>query len=121
MSIQNEAADNEAELAAYQETVRIMLGFRTIAEVEDAFRRPLVQAAVKTLEHALTQTRQRGQPDEFALAAAVEAVLIAQAQGSLNDLDVQKIFNDPTHHELPSEALEALSNKLWQPLGAETD
>lgn len=121
MSTRTEAADTEAELAAYQETVRVMLGFRTIAEVEDVFRRPLVQAAVKTLEHALTQTRQRGQPDEFALAAAVEAVLIAQAQGSLSDLDVQKIFNDPSHHELPSAALEALSNNLWEQLGAETD
>jgi hypothetical protein len=100
-----------ATLEAYKEVVQLMLGFRTRAEMEDAFRRPLVWAAVKRLGAALDETRRRGQADEFALAAAIEAELVQRFAASSDPLDA--MFNDPTHHSLPTDELTARITAAW--------
>ncbi len=106
--------ETEAELTAYKEAVRVMLGFRTTTEVEETFRRPLVQAAMAGLEEALFAVRRNGQPDEFALAAAVEMLAKDKAQAARSDLDIDKVFDDPNYHTLPDAALEASATELWQ-------
>ncbi|MEM7465872.1 MAG: hypothetical protein AAF387_03200 [Pseudomonadota bacterium] len=102
------------ELAAYKEAVRVMLGFRTIEEVEATFRKPLVQAAIPHLERALFSGREQGQPDEFALATAVEMTVKEKTQSAREDLNIETIFNDPKHHQLPDEQLEAYADGLWR-------
>ena len=100
-----------AQIDAYKEVVRVMLGFRTKEEMEDVFARPLVWEAVKSLDKALDETRQHNQPDEFALARAVEqALLTAQVEEREN---LEALFNDPDHHELPAEYLEQRISALW--------
>ena len=100
-----------AEIDAYKEVVRIMLGFRTTAEMEDIFARPLVWEAVKMLDKAITETRQRNQPDEFALARAVESQLL-DAMGEERE-HLEALFDDPNHHELPAEQMEQRISALW--------
>jgi hypothetical protein len=100
------------ETAAYKEALRVMLGFRTVHEVEDAFRRPLVWRAVRRLEQALNATRGRRQPDEYALALAIEQEILSQLKDGGDDLEA--LFNDPNHNELPPERIEKLVAALWE-------
>ena len=108
-----------AEIDAYKEVVRVMLGFRTTAEMEVIFERPLVWEAVKMLDKALNETRQRNQPDEFALARAVENQLLDTLGEEREHLEA--LFNDPNHHELPDEQLERQIMALWAGANREQD
>ncbi len=106
------AGPSVSEIDAYKEVARVMLGFRTIEELEDVFARPLVWEAVKSLERALDETRKHEQPDEFALARAVENALL-NAQGGEREA-LEALFNDPEHYELPPEQLERRIAALWE-------
>jgi uncharacterized protein len=108
-----------AEIDAYKEVVRVMLGFRTTAEMEDIFSRSLVWEAVKTLDKALDETRRRNQPDEFALAHAIENQLLDALDEEREHLEA--LFNDPNHHELPAERLDRRIAGLWDPSARERD
>lgn len=110
MSTDNPAI-NPAMLDAYKDVAQVMLGFRSRAEMEDVFSRPLVWAAVKNLAQALDETRQCKQPDEFALALAIEAELLSRFTARGDNLE--GMFNDLTHHSLPSEDLYKRITAAW--------
>jgi hypothetical protein len=101
----------KSELDAYKEATRVMLGFRTHEEMENIFRRELVWRAMLRLEDALATTRARRQPGEFALALAIEEELLKQAHDRGKDLE--QIFNDPNHHEPPSEQIANMMIEMW--------
>lgn len=107
----------DMQLDAYKEVAQTMLGFRTREELEDVFRRPLVWAAVKRLEAALNATRESKQPEEYALALAIEQEMIAQLPDG--DADVSALFNDPRHRSLPADELTQKIVSLWD--AEETD
>jgi hypothetical protein len=100
------------EVDAYKEAARVMLGFRTREEMEDVFRRELVWKAMVRLEAALAETRARRQPEEFALALAIEEELLQQARDRGKDVD--NLFNDPNHHQPPSEQIAELMIGMWK-------
>ena len=88
-----------------------MLGFETLEDLQDLLNRPLVRNAMLNLEKALELTRARRQPDEFALATAVEIELLKQAREAGQDLE--ELFNDPEHHVPPSADVASLVERLW--------
>ena len=96
---------------AYKEVVRVMLGFRTMEEMEEVFSRPIVCEAIKSFENVLTETRSLKQPDEYALAATVEKHILSIADDDRGTLEA--LFNDSEHHELPAEDLELQIAELW--------
>jgi hypothetical protein len=100
-----------SELDAYKEATRVMLGFRTLEEMGNIFRRELVWKAMLRLEDALKITRARRQPEEFALALAIEEELLKRARDQGKDLE--KVFNDPNHHEPPSEQIANMMIEVW--------
>lgn len=99
------------ELEALKEAARIMLGFRSREEMEELFKRELVRKAVGNLERAIELTRARHQPDEFALALAIEMELLNQARQAGHDLET--LFNDPNHRSPPTEEITNLMASLW--------
>jgi hypothetical protein len=88
-----------------------MFGFRTLEEMGNIFRRELVWKAMLRLEDALKITRARRQPEGFALALAIEEELLKQARDQGEDLE--KVFNDPNHHEPPSEQIANMMIEMW--------
>jgi len=100
-----------SEIDALQEVVRVMLGFQTRDQLDELFRKPIVRQAVMNLEKALEMTRARRQPDEFALALAVEMELLKQTREAGHDLEA--LFNDPDHHVAPSAEIASLIEKIW--------
>jgi len=96
---------------AYKEVVRVMLGFRTMEEMEEVFSRPIVCDAINSFEKALRETRKLKQPDEYALAATVEKHILSIAEDDREKLET--LFNDSEHHELPPEELELKIAELW--------
>jgi hypothetical protein len=111
MTAENDRVSVRSEIDALKETVRVMLGFQTRDEVEEIFRKTIVRKAVSNLEKALEITRARRQPDEFALALAVQMELLTQARASGHDLEA--LFNDPGHHVAPSPEIASLIEKIW--------
>jgi len=99
------------EADALKEVARVMLGFQTGDQVEELFRKPIVRKAIANLESALEITRARHQPDEFALAVAVEMEMLTQARAAGHDLEA--LFNDPDHHVAPSAEIANLIEKIW--------
>ena len=107
-----EAGDpNPHEIEAYKEATRVMFGFRDRTEVQELFRHRLVWNAMRGLEKALEMTRAQGQPDEFALALAIERELLDEARK--RGADLQVMFNDPSHHKPPSDEITRLVTSLW--------
>ena len=107
------AAVDPAMHEAYKEVAQVMLGFRTRAELEDVFARPLVWAAVKRLRAALDEVRQRKQPDEFALGLAIEQELLGRFAADGEDFG--RMFNEPDFHTLPDAALNERFAAAWAP------
>lgn len=105
------ARGSVAEIDALKEAVRVMLGFQTLEELQDLLERQLVRDAMMNLEKALELTRARHQPDEFALATAVEIELLEQAKKAGQDLE--ELFNNPEHHEPPSTEIASLVERIW--------
>lgn len=102
----------QAELEAYKEVTRVMLGFRTREEMEDVFRRPTAQSAVQHLEEALKATRENKQPDEYALAKAIEAEMFSRMREE--GKEIESLFEDPEHHTLPPDELAQRIISLWE-------
>ncbi len=105
-----------SEIEALKETVRVMLGFRMREEIDELFGKQLVRKATLNLEAALEAIRARHQPDEFALALAIEMEVLKEARAAGHDLE--SLFNDPDHHVPPSGEITALMERLW-PRGSE--
>lgn len=105
------AAQLTEESEALKEVIRIMLGFHTRDELEALFQKSLFRKAVPNLEKALEITRARRQPDEFALALAIEIELLKEAREAGHDLEA--LFNDPNHHVPPSAEVISLIERLW--------
>lgn len=104
-------AIDPAMLEAYKDVAQAMLGFRTRAEMEDVFSRPLVWAAVKRLRDALDEVRQRKQPDEFALGLAIELELLGHFAAGGDDFE--RMFNDLNFHTLPDAELHERFASAW--------
>lgn len=100
-----------SEIDALREAVRVMLGFQTREAMQDLLTKPLVRNAILNLEKALELTRARHQPDEFALATAIEIELLKQARAAGHDLEA--LFNDPEHHTPPSAEITNLIERMW--------
>lgn len=100
-----------SEVKALREAARVMFGFQTLEDLQDLLNRQLVRNAMMNLEQALELTRARRQPDEFALATAIEIELLRQAREAGQDLE--QLFNDPTHHLPPSADITSLVERLW--------
>jgi len=100
-----------SERDALIETVRVMFGFRTRDEVADFFKHRLARNAIANLEQALATTRERRQPDEFALAEALEMELLAEARRAGHELE--RLFNDPNHRSPPGDELTGWIARLW--------
>jgi len=64
------------------------------------------------LDTALEQVRSRHQPDEFALALAVETEVLKEAGAAGHDLEA--LFNDPDYHLAPSGEITDLMQRLWR-------
>ncbi|HVB78969.1 MAG TPA: hypothetical protein VNE82_03350 [Candidatus Binataceae bacterium] len=105
------AAQLTEESEALKEVLRIVLGFHQRDELEDLFHRGLFRKAIPNLEKALGITRARQQPDEFALALAIEMALLKEARDAGHDLEA--LFNDPDHHLPPSAEIISLVERLW--------
>jgi len=99
------------EIEALREAARVMLGFQTLEDMQDLLNRQLVRRAILNLERALELTRERRQPDEFALATAIETELLKQAREAGHDLEA--LFNDPGHHVPPSAEITSLVERMW--------
>ena len=71
--------------------------------------------AMEGFGEALDATRDRGQPDEFALANAIERALIstAAAGDGVGPEEIEQLFDDPDHHEMPSEDLTSRVTSIW--------
>ena len=111
------AADAPAasHVAAYEKVLTPLLNFRSVEELQDSFSRVLTQQAADLFADAINQTRDRGQPDEYALADAIERVLVQKTAGDgFTAQDVERLFNDPDHHEMPSEAITTRAVDLWE-------
>lgn len=104
------------QVAAYEKVLVPLLGFRNVTELRDAFRRAVVQEAADRFEAALGDVRAKGQPDEFALAEAVERALIDSVAGEV-DVDLEQLFDDPHHHQMPSEDVTARFAAAWERVG----
>jgi len=102
-----------AAVEAYEKVLTSMLGFRDVAELRDAFRRRIVQRAAERFDVALAEVRARDQPEEFALADAIEQALLEEAAGN-GEIDLEQLFNDPDHHELPSDEVTQTISRLWE-------
>jgi hypothetical protein len=89
-----------------------LLGFSSLEELRDVFGHPVVWRAADGFEKALAETRERDQPDEFALAWAIEKAILAETK--VDDTDVQKLFNDPAHHTPPPEDLAEAIVAIWE-------
>ncbi len=99
------------EHEAFIEAARVMFGFRTREETIEFFRHRLARKAIANLEKALEVTRARKQPDEFALAEALEMEVLTEARRAGHDLD--QLFNDPDHHSPPSDEITRWIARLW--------
>lgn len=96
---------------ALTEAARVMFGFRTREETAEFFNHRLARKAIANLEKALAVTRARKQPDEFALAEALEMEVLAEARRAGHDLD--RLFNDPHHHSPPGDEITQWIARLW--------
>ena len=99
------------ELEALTEAARVMFGFRTREETADFLKHRLARKAIANLEKALAVTRARNQPDEFALAEALEMEVLAEARRAGYNLD--RLFNDPNHHSPPGDEITQWIARLW--------
>jgi uncharacterized protein len=108
-----EAAEvSDATLEAYEKVLVSMLGFRDVGELRETFHRKIVQRAADHFDAALAEVRVKRQPEEFALPDAIERALLDEVQGDV-DIDLEQLFNDPDHHELPSDDVTRVIVKLW--------
>lgn len=112
----SESGDPAAgRVAAYEKVLTALLNFRAVEELRDVFTREVAQQAADGFAQALDGTRDRGQPDEYALADAIEVVLIRHAAGDDARIeDIERLFNDPEHHQMPSDALTSRVVALWE-------
>ena len=111
----NEANSSESLISEHEalcEAVRVMFGFRDPDEVKSLFAKALVRRAIPNLEAALEVVRARRQPDEFALALAIEMQVLKDARAAGHDLE--SLFNDPDHHQPPSPEIASLMERLRQ-------
>jgi hypothetical protein len=99
------------DLEALTEAARVIFGFSSREEMLALFKRKLVRHAVANLEKALELTRARRQPDEFALALAIDMEVLKQARE--RGYDLESLFNDPNHHSPPTEEIASLIASLW--------
>jgi len=105
-----------ARVGAYEKVLASLLNFGSIEELREAFSHQVVVEAADTFAEALDATRDRGQPDEFALAAAVERQVIQAAAGDDEGRreQIDRLFSDPEHHEMPSEELTSGVTAIWE-------
>jgi predicted pyridoxine 5'-phosphate oxidase superfamily flavin-nucleotide-binding protein len=101
-----------ATVEAYEKVLISMLGFRDVAELRDTFRRKIVQRAADQFDVALAEVRVKGQPEEFALPDAIERALLEEVEADV-EIDLEQLFNDPNHHELPSDDVTRRITLLW--------
>ena len=104
-----------ARVDAYEKLLLALLNFRSVDELRDVFSREIAIEASDSFAEALDATRDRGQPDEFALAAAIEQSVIQAAAGGNGDSpeEMERLFNDPDHHEMPSDEVTARIEAIW--------
>lgn len=103
----------DQQVLAYEKVLTALLNFRTVDDLRDAFQRRVVQQAADQFDSALDATRDKGQPAEFALPNAIEEVLLAEAGGEESADALERLFNDPAHHEMPSDEFTARILALW--------
>jgi uncharacterized protein len=107
-------------VVAYEQVLTALLNFQSVQELRDVFARAITQQAAGVFATALDRTRDRGQPDEFALADAIEGLLIQNAADeSISAEDLERLFNDPEHHQMPSQELTSRVEALWDRAAAE--
>lgn len=107
------ATVSHGQAEAYEKVLAPLLGFRGPAEVREAFERAIVQKAADEFGSALDEVRAKGQPDEFALPDAVERALIDSVGGEI-DVDLKQLFDDPHHHEMPSDDVTRKVLEAWE-------
>jgi uncharacterized protein len=101
--------------AAYEKVLSAILNFRSVEEVRDVFSREVTQEAADGFAEALNQVRDRGQPDEYAMADAIEHVIILRsAENDVTPEELERLFNDPDHHEMPSEEITSRVVAVWE-------
>jgi uncharacterized protein len=108
-----------AQVDAYEKVLVSLLNFGSVEELRDAFSRQVVIEAADSFADALDATRERDQPDEFALATAVERQVIQTAAGDDEGRreEIDRLFNDPEHHEMPSDELTSGVAAIWERTG----
>jgi uncharacterized protein len=112
----SDAADTAvgpSQVEAYEKLLAPLLGFRNTAEVREAFERPIVQQAAELFTDTLAEVRAKNQPDEFALANAIEHALVNAVDDEV-DVDLNQLFEDPEHHEMPSDEVAAKVIAAWE-------
>jgi hypothetical protein len=108
-----DTAVGPSQVEAYEKLLASLLGFRNTAEVREAFERAIVQQAAELFTDTLAEVRAKNQPDEFALANAIERALISVVDDEV-DVDLNQLFEDPEHHEMPSDAVAAKVIAAWE-------
>jgi predicted pyridoxine 5'-phosphate oxidase superfamily flavin-nucleotide-binding protein len=107
------ATVSTGQVQAYEKVLAPLLGLRNPAEVRETFKRAIVQRAGDRFEDALGEVRAAGRPDEFAFADAVERELVASV-GDEVGVDLEQLFDDPHHHEMPSDDVARKVLAAWE-------
>ena len=102
---------------AYEKMLAPLLNFSTVDELRDTFSRTLVQQGADHFAAALEASRDRDQPDEYALADAIETALVARADERDQTDDLERLLNDTSHQGMPPAELSEWVQALWAATG----